>query len=120
MSAKITRTRLAAAIIVGLGVLLILAVVFLTTPTTSILVRNDTSGQVTITECGSDPATVNPGQSINLYAPANPSSTLCTVYRGETREYLGCLGIPKSEFLDGSVIRLSKMDPTIPISKCGG
>jgi hypothetical protein len=111
-------TILAGCIVGGLAICLMLILVFFSTRTTNVFVENDTSEQATVATCGSDPATVNPGQSANLYPPSTPTSALCIVYRGETREYIGCLSIAKSEFFNGSVVKLSKMNAEVPMSKC--
>jgi hypothetical protein len=107
-------------IAIGAAICLILAATFLYPSTTNLFVKNDTSEQVTVATCGSDPATVNPDQSANLYPPSSPTSASCIIYRGESREYIGCLNISKSEFFNGSIVDLSKMNPKESMNKCGG
>jgi hypothetical protein len=108
---------LAASILAGLGSCLLLAF-FFSTATSNVFIENDTSELVTVSVCGSDPATVHPGESVNLYPPSAHPLAACVVYGGETRTYVGCLSIPRSALSGSSVVRLSTMHAGVSMSQC--
>jgi hypothetical protein len=106
-------------IVGGIIACLVLFFVFLYTPTITVHIQNDTSGQLTVSSCGSDPETIDPGQSANIDPNANDPNAACVVYRGNTTAEIGCLYIPTTRYLNGSTARLSATIPGVPADKCG-
>jgi hypothetical protein len=96
---------------VGVTLVVVLAVVIAYTPTVSVWVHNDTSQQATLAECASDPATIDPGQTVSIDLNKNDPSVTCLVYRDNTRVVLGCLPVPTTRYHDGAHISLSLYKP---------
>jgi hypothetical protein len=90
------------------------------TPTTTVRVINDTARELTVSACGSDPATLRPGQSVALDPKAHDPRAACIVYQGTGGgEALGCLYIPTTKYSGGATVKLSTYEPGVPASKCG-
>ena len=103
------------AIGVAVGVLIL---VFRYTPTTTLRIENDTAEQVTLSGCASDPATVNHGQTVTIDPSSNDRHAACIVYLGETRQVLGCLLIPTTQYRTGSSVKLSLYERGVAASLC--
>jgi hypothetical protein len=103
-----------------LGIILIIFFTFLYTPTTTLRIQNDSAETLTISGCGSDPATLSPGQQVDIDPNLHDANAACTVYEGNTGIELGCLYTPTTRYTNGSTIRLSAMVRGIPASRCGG
>ena len=106
-------------VIVGIALCLIVFFLFLYTPTITVHVENDTSQQLTVSTCGSDPQTIDPGHTASVDPNPNDSKAACVVYRGNTNEEIGCLPIPTTRYVDESTVRISTMRAGIPAAKCG-
>lgn len=91
---------------------------FFYTPTITLRVENDTAQQVTLTGCASDPATLDPGQSVAIDPNASDPKAACVVYRAETREVLGCLYIPTTRYRNDVTVRLSLYIRGVAVSVC--
>jgi hypothetical protein len=96
-----------------------LFVAFSYTPTITVRVLNNTSQQLTISVCGSDPETLSPGQSTDIDPNPNDPNAACVVYHGNTGVELGCLYIPTTRIHNGATVELSHMTPGVPAGKCG-
>ena len=112
------KTILAAGIL-GLITCVVVFFVFLYTPTITIHLENDTSQQLTVSACGSDPATLNPGQMVNIDPNPNDPKAACVVYQGKGGQEIGCLYIPTTRFKAGSTVTLSAMNMDVSIGQCG-
>jgi hypothetical protein len=115
-----TKAIVLSCIAVGVSTCVILFFVFLYTPTITVHIVNDTSRELTVSVCGSDPETMNPGQSADVDPNPNDSHAACVVYQGETGVALGCLFIPTTLYHDGSTAKLSRFIRGVPADKCGG
>ena len=94
-----------------------LFIVFVYTPTITIHVRNDTSEQLRVFSCGSDPITLDPGQTGDIDPNPHDPHAACIVDVGGVE--IGCLYIPTTRYTDGSTVRLSATIQGVPIGKCG-
>ena len=102
------------------GVALLVALgAYLYTPTITINIHNDTAAMVTVSTCGSDPETIEPGQSAAVDPNPNDPHAACMVYQGDTRAELGCLPIPTTKYRDGDTVDLTKLVRGVPPEKCG-
>lgn len=88
------------------------------TPTITVRVDNDTASQVTLAGCSSDPATLDPGAGVELDPNPNDAHNACVVYRGNTRDVLGCLYVPTTRYHDHATIELSRYRKGVPASAC--
>ena len=109
----ITVATLAIAVAVG-----VLIFVFSYTPTSTLRIENDTAEQVTLSGCASDPATVNHGQTVTIDPNSNDLHAACIVYLGETRQMLGCLFIPTTQYRTGSTVKLSLYKRGVAATLC--
>ncbi len=100
------------AAVVGLGLLLY-------TPTITIHIRNDTTQRVTVSSCGSDPATVSPGRSVDVDPNPHDASAACVIYEGSSDYVIGCLAIPTTRFGDGATVKLSSMTTEVTAAGYG-
>lgn len=89
------------------------------TPTTTIRLRNDTSETLTAASCGSDPATLKPGQVVGVDPNKHDPNAACVIYLGETRQVVGCLSIPTHRLASRSIVSMSRLRPDVLPSHCG-
>jgi hypothetical protein len=86
------------------------------TPTTTIVVRNDTNSTIQESVCGSNPATIAPHQIVDVDASSNDTKEACVVYNMQDH-YIGCLPIPTTG--KQTLFNVSKLNKAIPLKKCG-
>lgn len=88
-------------------------------PMTSVTILNDTRQTLTVSRCANDPSTLKPGESVDaLLSPHGPNEA-CIVYLDETGTPLGCLYVPTTTYLEGSVVRLSEFVRGVFPEECG-
>jgi hypothetical protein len=104
---KLRRSIVWIASAIGAAVVLLVASVLLYTPTITLRVDNDLGIQVTLAGCASDPATLDPGQVVQIDPNANDRDAACVVFLGKTREFLGCFRIPTTRYHNGATVKLS-------------
>lgn len=92
---------------------------YVLTPTTEVDILNDTSQELTVSGCGSDPATLKPGQSVIMDPDWMDPRAACTVTFHDTTDYLGCLPIPTTEYSNGMTVQLSRYRPQPEAEPCG-
>jgi hypothetical protein len=105
---KTRRSVMGGMIVVVVAVLGVITGMLLYTPTTTVRIYNNLQYQVTLSGCASDPATLNPGQIVDIDPNANDANAACGVYLGTTGEFLGCLRIPTTHYHDGATAKLSE------------
>jgi hypothetical protein len=80
----------------------------------TINIHNNTGAQLTVSTCGSDPETINPGLSAAVDPNPNDKHATCVVYQGNTDVELGCLPIPTTLYRAGDTVNLTKMVRGVP------
>lgn len=120
MNGKAMRRR--TPVLIGIAAVIVIPALFfafLYTPTITLRVQNDSAEELTISRCGSDPATLQPGQEVNIDPNSHDANAACIVYEGNSGIELGCLYIPTTRYTNGSTVKLSAMVRGIPANKCG-
>ena len=84
---------------------------FAYTPTTTVHIINDTRATLNVNGCGSDPATLRPGQSVDMDPNTHDPGAACEVRQGDTIAVVGCLPIPTTRYSDGATVLLSTFRP---------
>lgn len=104
-------------VLVGILVLLLVRSVF--TPTSLLQVTNDISTAVQLSSCGSDPFLLSVGETGPIDPNPNDPHAACFVYGGGGSSYLGCLSNPSTRFKDWDIVRVSLLDKKEPETNCG-
>jgi len=105
--------------LVLLGIVALIFVRFVFTPTITLQVTNYSSGAVQISSCGSDPVLLPVGDTGPIDPNPNDPHAACFVYSAVQTSYLGCLLLPTTRFKDGDTVQVSWMDANVPESTCG-
>jgi len=105
--------------LVLLGIVALIFVRFVFTPTITLQIKNDFSTAVQVSSCGSDPVSLSVGETGPIDPNPNDSHAACFIYSGVSSSYLGCLSIPTMRFKDGDIVRVSWLDSKVPEKTCG-
>jgi hypothetical protein len=103
---------------VALGVGVWLLGTFVITPTQTVHVRNDLSVALQVSLCGSDPVSIESGETGSVDPYPNDANAACVIYGVSVDDYLGCLLIPTTVYRDGATVLVSQMKSGIPLREC--